>query len=294
MSWIKSYSVGNGDMFYINHNTDNFTIIDCCLEERSRSNILNEIGSLSDKKSVTRFISTHPDEDHIRGLEYLDDKIGILNFYCVRNSTTKDVITESFRRYRRLHDSDKAYHVSKGCTRRWMNLSSEERGGAGIHIVWPDLDNAQFNRALQNASIGNSPNNISPIIEYSLKYGVTALWMGDLEKDFLFAIENDVQLPQTDILFAPHHGRESGKIPRTMLKSMNPTLIVIGEAPSGHLDYYQDYQTITQNSAGDIVFECLEGKVRVFTSSKSYTLDFLHNENVYDSFGLNYVGTLRL
>ncbi len=294
MSRIKSYSVGNGDMFYINHDTDNFTIIDCCLEDRSRSKILNEIGDLSDKKSVTRFISTHPDEDHIRGLEYLDDKIGILNFYCVKNSTTKDVTTESFQRYQRLHDSDNAYHIRKGCTRRWMNLSSEERGGSGIRIVWPDLENAQFKGALQNASTGNSPNNISPIIEYSLKHGVTALWMGDLEKDFLIAIENDVQLPQTDILFAPHHGRESGKIPRTMLKSMNPTLIVIGEAPSVHLDYYQDYNTITQNSAGDIVFECLANKVHVFTSSKNYILDFLYNENIYDSFGLNYIGTLRL
>ena len=31
MSIIKSYSVGNGDMFYIKHGTDNFSIIDCCL-----------------------------------------------------------------------------------------------------------------------------------------------------------------------------------------------------------------------------------------------------------------------
>lgn len=30
MSIVKSYAVGAGDMFYIRHNTDNFTIIDCC------------------------------------------------------------------------------------------------------------------------------------------------------------------------------------------------------------------------------------------------------------------------
>ncbi|CAM4346215.1 hypothetical protein COEX109129_19890 [Corallococcus exiguus] len=33
MSIIKSFSVGNGDMFYIKHNSDNFTIIDCNLTE---------------------------------------------------------------------------------------------------------------------------------------------------------------------------------------------------------------------------------------------------------------------
>jgi len=33
MSEIKSFSVGEGDMFYIRHNTDNFTTIDCCLSD---------------------------------------------------------------------------------------------------------------------------------------------------------------------------------------------------------------------------------------------------------------------
>ena len=31
MSIVKSLSVGNGDMFYIQHNSDNFTVIDCFL-----------------------------------------------------------------------------------------------------------------------------------------------------------------------------------------------------------------------------------------------------------------------
>jgi hypothetical protein len=30
MSIVKSFSVGDGDMFYIKHNSDNFTTIDCC------------------------------------------------------------------------------------------------------------------------------------------------------------------------------------------------------------------------------------------------------------------------
>ena len=29
MSIVKSFSVGEGDMYYIVHNTDNFTVIDC-------------------------------------------------------------------------------------------------------------------------------------------------------------------------------------------------------------------------------------------------------------------------
>ena len=75
MSTIKSYSVGNGDMFYIDHNSDNFTIIDCCLSSENEEAILAEIDYLKSQKGITRFISTHPDDDHIRGLELLDARI---------------------------------------------------------------------------------------------------------------------------------------------------------------------------------------------------------------------------
>ena len=293
MSRIKSYSVGDGDMFYIDHNSDNFTIIDCCLDDDTKYSILDEISNLNAKKGVTRFISTHPDEDHIQGLVDLDDKIGILNFYCVKNGTTKEDESASFRRYRKLHYSDKAFYIYKGCSRRWMNLNSEERGNSGIDILWPNRNNEYFKKALQNAAEGKSPNNISPIIKYSRHNGVTALWMGDLETDFMEAIENDVQLPEVDILFAPHHGRDSGKIPKTMLDALYPKIIVIGEAPSSHLNYYQGYNTITQNSAGDIVFECLEKKVHIFTS-KDYEVDFLDYESSCHLSGFYYLGTLNL
>ena len=68
-------------MFYINHGSDNFTIIDCCLTAENKDAILDEIAALSAKKGITRFISTHPDDDHIRGLGFLDDRIDLLNFY---------------------------------------------------------------------------------------------------------------------------------------------------------------------------------------------------------------------
>ena len=291
MSRIKSYSVGNGDMFYIEHGSDNFTIIDCCISDEDRYKVLNEISHLSAQKGITRFISTHPDEDHIQGLEYLDDKIGILNFYCVKNNATKEDESESFRRYRKLHDSTKAFYIHEGCSRYWMNLSNDERDTSGINLLWPDIQNNDFKDALQSASEGNSPNNISPIIKYSLKNGVTALWMGDLETDFMDAIKSNLLLPNVDILFAPHHGRASGKVPQKMLNELVPKIVVIGEAPSGDLNYYKGFNTITQNSAGHIVFDCLAGMVRVFTS-KPYKVDFLRHENNCSLSGYYYLGTL--
>jgi len=292
MSIIKSYAVGNGDMFCIEHNTDNCTIIDCCLSDETEDAILNEIATLSSRKGVTRFISTHPDDDHIRGLELLDKEIGILNFYCVQNNATKPDETDSFDKYCELRDSDKAFNLSKGCSRRWMNRSDAERGQSGIEILWPDLNNELYKETLAATEDGESPNNISVVIKYELNEGITALWMGDLETEFMEAVEDDLDLPTVDILFAPHHGRDSGKIPEAILAKMSPKIVVIGEAPSEHLNYYQGYNTITQSSAGDIVFECVSGKVHVFTSNE-YEVDFLDYESRSQA-NYHYVGTLNL
>ena len=89
MSIVKSFSVGNGDMFYIKHNSDNFTTIDCCLSEDNKKEIMDEIKAESQDKGITRFISTHPDQDHISGLKYYNEQMNILNFYCVKNEATK-------------------------------------------------------------------------------------------------------------------------------------------------------------------------------------------------------------
>jgi beta-lactamase superfamily II metal-dependent hydrolase len=279
-------------MFYINHNSDNFTIIDSCIGEDNEAIILDEISALQKTKGITRFISTHPDNDHMLGLDLLDDRIAILNFYCVKNAATKAAETACFTRYCQLRDSDKAFYIFKGCKRRWMNQDDGERKNSGIDILWPDVENEHFQEALAGAANGGSPNNISAIVQYSLQNGVTALWMGDLETEFMELIEDDLDLPTAHVLFAPHHGRESGKVPESLLEKMSPKIIVIGEAPSEHLNYYAGYNVLTQNSAGDILFDCVTAKVHVFTS-KDYKTDFLDDEHQTQR-GYYYAGTLNL
>jgi glyoxylase-like metal-dependent hydrolase (beta-lactamase superfamily II) len=96
MSIIKSFAVGNGDMYYIRHGSDNFTIIDCSLPDDREGAILAELQAQSRDKGIKRFISTHPDQDHIRGLVELDDVLTLLNFYCVQNTATKGSKTLDF------------------------------------------------------------------------------------------------------------------------------------------------------------------------------------------------------
>jgi beta-lactamase superfamily II metal-dependent hydrolase len=109
MSKVKSFSVGEGDMFYIKHESDNFSIIDCCLSDDNKVGIINELKTESKDKNVCRFIYTHPDEDHIQQLDYLDDKMSIRNFYVIKNDVEKDEKTSGFKRYCTLRDGDTAY-----------------------------------------------------------------------------------------------------------------------------------------------------------------------------------------
>jgi hypothetical protein len=206
---------------------------------------------------------------------------------------TKEDETDSFTKYSELRDSPKrAFHIHAGCSRKWMNLGSDERGSSGLNILWPQVDNEHYKQVLASSAAGESPNNLSAILTYSLIGGATALWMGDLEIDFMGKIEDEMELPAVDLLFAPHHGRDSGRIPESMLQKMSPKIIVVGEAPSEHLHYYPGYNTITQNSAGDLVFEFREGKVDIFTSY-DYEVDFLDDESCSLE-GQNYIGTLNV
>jgi beta-lactamase superfamily II metal-dependent hydrolase len=289
VSIVKSFSTGYGDTYYIRHGSDNFTIIDCRIRD-DREDIIDEIADQSRDKGVTRFISTHPDDDHIKGLQWLDDRLGLRNFYVVKNEAIKPDDTVDFERYCELRDSGKAFYISRDCSRRWMNERSDERGSSGISVIWPDLNNEAFQEALVAAAEGKSPNNISAILKYSLEDGPTMLWMGDLETNFMERLEHDFEPPKVDILFAPHHGRS--RVPASWLSAMDPDLIVLGEAEKQHLEYYNERDHLRQNTAWDITFDCHAGGAHIYTGNPDYKADFLVDEYMADNEHGTYIGTL--
>ena len=264
-------------MFYIKHGTDNFTIIDCCINENSE-NILEEIKKIHDEKTITRFILTHPHKDHYTGLTELHETLNILNFYYVKNNIE---LTESddSTTFEELKKRDNVCYLKKDLKRRYMNEDGNNIKHSGIYILWPDIESEIFKEELEKCEsetkTGNI-NNISPIIKYSLENSITCMWMGDLETEMMEKIyENElVDWQEIDVLFAPHHGRTTGKVPTDILKKINPKLIVIGEANSENLDYYENYTHITQNSCGNILFNCENNLVEVYVSNGNYAKQF--------------------
>lgn len=299
MSVVKSYSVGVGDTFYIQHNSDNFTIIDCCLSDDNADDIIGDLKRARKGKGISRFISTHPDDDHFRGLELLDAALPISNFYVVKNNASKENDSPSWDRYCELRDdAQKAFYLSKGCTRKWMNLEDQTRRMSGIDVLWPDTNNEKFREVLKTAERdGSGANNVSAVIRYSVEGGASFMWLGDLETAFMESIAENITLQKTTVVFASHHGRTSGKLPDSWLKKLDPQIIVIGEAPSRHLHYYSGYDTVTQNMAGDIVMEAAADKLHFFVGNESYECNSLRKDqkvkqNSYS--GLTYIGSLAV
>ena len=260
---VRSLDVGVGDMFYINHGRC-FTIIDCNYTDNDNlRRIQKELKYYS--PDVFRFISTHPDKDHFYGIKEYTSIFCNPNFYWVENKVQKDDVP-GFDDYRKCMQS--AWGISKGIKRAYLNESKDGINSSCIEFLWPVRDNKYFIAALETAENGGKCNNISPIFTYTSPEGLVFMWMGDMETDMMNNIKGSVAWPENiDVLFAPHHGRSSAKVPEDILKKLNPQVIVLGEADSDDLDYYKGYSDIAQNSAGDITFHLNGFAADVYFSS---------------------------
>lgn len=305
MSIVKSFSFpdGNirGDMFYIKHDSPNFTVIDCFLKESNnpsdrnarKQEIIDEIWDESQGR-VHHFISTHPDKDHIAGIRDLACNWPIQDFYAVYNERPEDEGNTDLTYYQKILSNHSYNEIQR--YGHYYNLSR-----TGINFHWPDLDNQDFKKAYELVSQGEKINNICPIFTYKAgTNGATYMWMGDLEKDMQQAYYDAYSkaIPHVDILFHPHHGRDSGKVPPKLFEALNPKIIVIGNAPSGNTNYGDSDMsklTITQNRAGDIWFENAGNKVHVFANGTvNNAPECLTTDRYYRSCFRYYIGTLTV
>ena len=277
-SIVKSFSFPKGeirgDTYYIKHAANTFTLIDCFLKSNSeypennrKEEIINEIVSESEGR-ICRFISTHPDNDHIAGIEELDKNWKITNFYAVENDIPSNDDDLSLTKYIDLKDKYN-FPLKKGIKRCWLNESNDENKSSGINFYWPIINNDDFQEALKKVKNGENINDICPIFTYKFKGGATYMWMGDLETEMQQSYYNACkhEIPKINILFQPHHGRFSASVPSDLLNALNPQLIIIGNAPSKHIDYGDSKMTITQNTSGDLTFINENGYVHIYSQN---------------------------
>jgi beta-lactamase superfamily II metal-dependent hydrolase len=253
-------NVKNGDCNILEHSSGNITVVDISNGQKcestslateaailgnfnQKSNSENPICYLADlgKDKITRFILTHPDMDHMDGLDTLFRTFKFSEFLNVKNNK----IILSFSEFNQYNEKDwDTYKKLKGNFREKNYYSGDTIENESLTILSPTKE-------IVKEAIKKQDFNISSYVllwkigKYKI---ILAGDSGDIAWDHIIENHNTL-VSDIDILLAPHHGRDSNR-DYSFLDTLKPKYTFIGNAKSKHLEYdkYKKYgQTITNN-----------------------------------------------
>jgi competence protein ComEC len=300
MAQIHFLNVGDGDCTWIRHSNEANTIIDVCLAKSDNlikaqdavtemfstiakpntirgnynqaANSENPIQYLQKfgTNSVFRFILSHPDMDHMDGIEDFFKTFHPINFWDTKNNKVKPDFGESSKYsekdwdfYQSIKDSEsspKYLYLYDGSKGKYYNQNEDgTNGGNGLFVLSPTP------QLIKEANNNGDYNDCSYVILYRIgKFKV--LFCGDASnKTFEHLLANHLtDISDVDLLIAPHHGRK-GNIDFSFLDVMRPTMTFFGNANSEHLAYQEwsgrKLEKITNNQAGSLIvtFESNDG-----------------------------------
>jgi beta-lactamase superfamily II metal-dependent hydrolase len=185
-----------------------------------------------------RFILTHPDLDHMRGLKNLYEHVGFSNFWDTNNTKEApskfkgDADQEDWRFYQKLRAGQIASLEPRNYLRGTKKFAfgqgedGDASKGDGIEILSPTADLVrQCNDAMKS-------NDLSYVLRVNYA-GVSILLPGDAEKlAWDTMLERYGKDLKSDYLKASHHGRDSGyhlEAVKTIAPRM--TFVSVGRKP---------------------------------------------------------------
>ncbi len=235
-------------------------------------------------KNIFRFIVTHPDMDHLDGIKDLFDEFSIANFWDTNNK--KEISSKAgsggynmqdWEFYKSLRDGK--ISPSNRLT-YYSNNSNPYYNQDNIEILSPTP-------SIVNACNENKNwNDSSYVILYTPPKAGGGYWKilfaGDSEDlTWEHIINNHAEkIKDIDILFAPHHGRDSGR-DFNFLKSLTPTITLFGNANANHLAYnkYPGIK-ITNNQAGYIILDISTQNINLYVKNAEFARDFRAKQNL--------------
>lgn len=307
---IHCLNVKEGDCFLIERPSGRVTMIDICcgnIEEKSaleeliksirmnqvsgdygmRENPTNPITYLSSRgiNEIWRFILTHPDMDHVDGLSRLFSMKTVYNIWdCGIRRDPPD-----FEKNTKYLESDWDFYmqiinneykgvrvVSPRAGHKYMYYGADDERGGGhgdyISIIAPNEE------LIASANEGGDINDASYVIVYRSSAG-NIIFPGDSnDKTWQYILKEHRDLVENAaVLFAPHHGRKSGR-DYSFLDVVNPRISFFGCAPSEELAYsawqYRQLPYFTNNQCGNIHVYPIGKKINVFIENKGFAQKF--------------------
>ncbi|RZK39071.1 MAG: MBL fold metallo-hydrolase [Pedobacter sp.] len=234
-------------------------------------------------KDIFRFIITHPDMDHLDGIRDLFTEFNITNTwdtdnlkYIDPNGNFAGYNKEDWEFYRKLRAGQftgtarKTYHAKD---------VNEYYSSDYIKVLAPTP------ALIKQANDSGNFNDSSYVLLYTPPKKNGGKWKflfaGDSEDStWEYILENfQEEVKNVDVLFAPHHGRGSGR-DYTFLKTLNPKVTLFGNASSKHLDYNAYEPTrITNNQAGYIIIDIDEEKITFYVKNYEFAKYYKHKRN---------------
>lgn len=296
---IHFLNVGQGDCTIIEHPSGRTTMIDInngddydseskneLVESYSYNGTLNSIRSLigdntflkrsgynveltnpityyKDKigNSVFRYIQTHPDVDHMRGLiDIPNNNINITNYWDTDNNKVitdfKDYVDkQNWQQYCRIKSGNlyKRLIYHQGDKNKYYNQDDLNGLGDGIYILAPTIHMTNL------ANEKDKPNLHSYVLWVKCYQRIIVLG-GDAENENWEEIFNKYgKNLKCDILKASHHGRDSG-YHQASVAAMRPeyTVVSVGSKPKTDAsNKYRQYSdnVLSTRYCGNIIFE---------------------------------------
>lgn len=245
----------------------------------------NPINYLKQKsiKDIFRFIITHPDMDHLDGIRDFFDEFNISNVWDTNNqkeisnkANSGGYNMEDWKFYKSLRDGKITPSTRLTYYSGNSNLYFNEDY---IQILSPTPS------ILKSCNEKGDWNDSSYVLLYTPPKRNGGYWKilfaGDSEDlTWEHIVKNHTErVKNIDILFAPHHGRDSSRN-FDFLKSLTPTITLFGNASSKHLAYakYPEIR-ITNNQAGYVILDISMDHIELFVKNFEFAKDFSAKRN---------------
>jgi competence protein ComEC len=228
--------------------------------------------------NVFRFVVTHPDMDHLDGIRDFFGSFNVTNVWDTDNRKP-DIVSgygynvEDWQFYKSIRDGNNTNYKRLALYSQQVNNFFNDDD---LQILAPTPQLVK--EAVEKGDYNDSSYVLLHTSPKSNGRQWKFLFAGDSHDKTWDHILGNAELrsmvTNIDVLFAPHHGRDSARN-FDFLKVLNPKLTLFGNASSQHLAY-NSYQRlrITNNQAGYVVLDITADRFVVYVKNEEFAASF--------------------